>query len=56
MKGNLNAITLRVIVYYLITVVGFHLLLLVLPEAMDYFPVGGIDRLNDELSAAQSVV
>ncbi|MCB1671099.1 MAG: DUF4956 domain-containing protein [Gammaproteobacteria bacterium] len=54
MKGNLNAITLRVIVYYLITVVGFHLLLLVLPEAMDYFPVGGIDRLNDELSAAQS--
>lgn len=45
--------TLRVIVYYLITVVVFHVLLFLFPEAMAHLPVGGIDRLNDVALSGQ---
>ena len=54
MVKNLNSATLRVIVYYMITVVGFHVLLILYPEAMEYLPVGGIDRLNNASSINQS--
>jgi hypothetical protein len=54
MTNNLNSVTVRVIVYYLITVVGFHVLLLLYPEVMDYLPVGGIDRLNKASLSSQA--
>jgi len=53
MEKNLKTVTLRVIVYYLITVVGFHVLLFLFPEAIAYLPVGGIDRLNDVALSGQ---
>ena len=55
-KKNLKTVTFLVIVYYLITVVGFHVLLFLFPEAMAYLPVGGIDRLNDVALSGQGIV
>ena len=47
MDKNLNLVTIRVLVYYLVTVVGLQLLLFYYPEARNYLPVGGIDRLAE---------
>ncbi|MCZ6886970.1 MAG: hypothetical protein O7H39_00630, partial [Gammaproteobacteria bacterium] len=47
-KHKLAMLAIQVVVYYLITLGGLFALLYSYPEARDYLPVGGIDRLNLE--------
>ncbi len=48
MKRDLNAVTLRVVIYYAVTVIGMQLLLHYFPETRGFLPVGGIDKLNQD--------
>ena len=47
-KHKLARLAIQVVVYYLITLGGLFALIYSYPEARDYLPVGGIDRLGME--------